>query len=451
MKRILLLFALSTSGFIHAQSWVTQNSGFATPSRGISEIKIVDANTVWATAYDGTGGGAIVQEFTKTTNGGTTWTPGVINIGDATYDIANICPISATTAWASGVHSTNGLGRIYKTIDGGTTWTQQNAAAYTSAGASWLNMVYFFDANIGISVGDPAPGSKFEIYRTIDGGANWSAITGPVNPNAVANEYGYGSGFAAAGGTFWFVTTKGKIYRSTNTGTSWTKLNSPIPDFGAYDTPASSGKLYFRDALNGVILASTDTGATYKLYTTTDGGTTWSSGVAYTGGYNRVLSYIPGTAAMVATGANVTPPSVAGSAYSTNNGSTWTPIDTGTQRGVVSFLDGSTGWCGGFNTSATVGGIFKYSGPALSVKDFNNTAEFSAYPNPTNGTIKLSSSINNVSNVAVFDMLGKEVLTKNYTNLNEVDVDLSSLNNGVYFLKAATDNGGVQTMKIVKN
>lgn len=415
------------------------------------KLKLLTLNTVWATAYDGTGGGAVVQEYSRTIDGGTTWTAGAINIGDATYDIANLCPISATTAWAAGVHTTNGLGRIYKTIDGGTTWTQQNAAAYVTPSASWLNLVHFFDANNGVSVGDPAPGNDFEVYRTNNGGTTWTVAPGLSIPNAVANEYGYGSGFAAVGNTLWFVTTKGKIYKTIDMGANWTKLNSPIPDFGGYDTPASSGKLYFRDANNGVILASTDSGATFRLYTTSDGGTNWSAGVLYTGGYNRVLSYIPGTAAMVATGANATPPSVAGSAYSTNNGSTWTTIDTGTQRGVVSFFDGSTGWCGGFTTGALTGGISKYSGPALSVKDFNNTAEFSAYPNPTNGTIKLSSSINNVSNVAVFDMLGKEVLTKNYTNLNEVEVDLSGLNNGVYFLKAATNNGGIQTMKIVKN
>ena len=38
---------------------MSQATGFADASRGLSEVRIVDANTVWGLAYDGSGGGAL--------------------------------------------------------------------------------------------------------------------------------------------------------------------------------------------------------------------------------------------------------------------------------------------------------------------------------------------------------------------------------------------------------
>jgi PKD repeat protein len=75
--------------------WIRQNSGFTTANRGINHISIVDANTVWALGYDGTGAAANVQQFTKTTNGGATWTPGNINVGNTGLGISMIHALDA--------------------------------------------------------------------------------------------------------------------------------------------------------------------------------------------------------------------------------------------------------------------------------------------------------------------------------------------------------------------
>lgn len=78
MKKLFTLVALVAISFSSMAQWLPQASGFATASRGIKFMHAVSDQVVWATAYDGSGAAAVIQEFTRTTNGGEIWTPGVI-------------------------------------------------------------------------------------------------------------------------------------------------------------------------------------------------------------------------------------------------------------------------------------------------------------------------------------------------------------------------------------
>ncbi|MDD4149824.1 MAG: C10 family peptidase, partial [Bacteroidales bacterium] len=124
-------------------NWIEQASGFSAASRGINHISIVNENTVWAIGYDGTNSGVNVQEFTKTTNGGATWTTGNINLGNTNLAISMITAISTSTAWVAAYPTGTGqTGGIWKTTNGGTTWTRQYSATYNNAN-SFTNVVYF--------------------------------------------------------------------------------------------------------------------------------------------------------------------------------------------------------------------------------------------------------------------------------------------------------------------
>ena len=72
----------------------------------------------------------------------------------------------------------------------------------------------------------------------------------------------------------------------------------------------------------------------------------------------------------------------------------------------------------------------------------------SVMPNPTNGKITVSTNLSN-GNVAVFDMLGKQVMTDKIVD-GIAEFDLSELTQGVYFIKIS-DESSVKTVKIVKN
>ena len=93
MKKSLLFLSLIASLSINAQ-WTSQATGFTDAARGLGEIRIVDANTVWAVAYDGSGLGADIQEFTRTTNGGASWTTGLFDVADPNLRITNVSPVS---------------------------------------------------------------------------------------------------------------------------------------------------------------------------------------------------------------------------------------------------------------------------------------------------------------------------------------------------------------------
>ncbi len=341
--------------------WIVQNSGFTTANRGISHISIVDQNVVWATAYDGSGNNANVQQFTKTTDGGLTWTPGNININNTGLGISMIHAQSATKAWLAAYP--NGIGQtggIWITNDGGTTWTRQNTATYNNS-ASFTNAVYFWNDNEGLAMGDPI-NNDFEIYRTTNGGTNWTLVAGANIPNAQASEYGYVHNMEVVGDNVWFGTSTGRIFYSSNRGATWQVFTSPVTDFGG---TTMSANMSFTSPTEGIIINNAG-----SIWRTTNSGSTWTSvtptGPVYTSG----LCYIEGTQTVFSTGAAS---GSAGSSYSEDGGVTWTLIDA-QQHLYVDFINPSIGWSGWFNTSATQNGMWKWNDLSSNLQGAFSTA-----------------------------------------------------------------------------
>jgi photosystem II stability/assembly factor-like uncharacterized protein len=451
MKKPLLLLILITSCIANAQFWSEKATGFTTAGRGIYYISIVDQNVVWALGVDHQVGNddLTIKEFTRSNDGGNTWTPGKINLGAGTVTpadlgVSSITAVSNTTAWISVYPDeviTTEVGGIWKTTDSGLTWTKQTTALF-NGGGSYANFVHFWDANNGIAAGDPENG-EFEIYTTNDGGNMWTRIpaTNIPNPNG-AGEYGIFNRFVVTGNTIRFGTNSGRIYKSTDKGLNWTVAQSQSANF-------TQDRFAFSDDTRGLLTIYQDP---ILLYRTSDGGTTWNP-VTATGTLHTDIVYIPGTSIAVATDYKIpagSTNSILGSSYSLDNGTNWTAID-GIPHGTVKFLNTSFGFSGGFNANSTTGGIFKFTGIPLKNPNFDSNNHISAYPNPTNGTIYLNSETSLIKEASVFDLLGKQVYKSNFSALNNVSLDLKSLQSGVYLLKVTSDSGETETMKIMKN
>jgi hypothetical protein len=83
----------------------------------------------------------------------------------------------------------------------------------------------------------------------------------------------------------------------------------------------------------------------------------------------------------------------------------------------------------------------------VSVNDLQAVG-FNYYPNPVSNNLTMTAN-ENINNIAVFNMLGQEVLNSNPSAL-EANIDMSNLSTGTYFVKAQVGNN-VGTFKIVKN
>lgn len=444
MKKI-LLFAFII-GCFHCQAqnfWTSKATTFSQINRGVNDISIVDDNVVWAKAYDGASNTPQnVRQYTRSTDGGNTWISGNINLGTGqnSLNISSITAVSATTAWVTAVPSPTGNGGVWKTTDGGSTWAKQTTALFDTAD-SYANFIYFWDENNGITQGDPS-GGYFEIYTTADGGTTWTRVPNANIPAPLANEYGYAVNYDVAGNTIWFGTDKGRLFKSTDQGLNWTVIQSPISDFAGTTV---RGSYSFSDTNNGLLFASNN--LLYTLYETTDGGTTWTP-KTYTGNIgNRNIEYIPGTSTVVSVG--TTPnASVSYTAYSTDNGSTWTDVMSGTQVTTLKFRNLNLGFGGGFTISSSAGGIFKYSETVLNTNGFSRNNNFMVYPNPSTGLLTINGK--NLNEIKIFDMAGKQVMSGKASSLDNLNIDVSSLSTGIYLLNVMDDSGAISTLKFAK-
>lgn len=90
-------------------------------------------------------------------------------------------------------------------------------------------------------------------------------------------------------------------------------------------------------------------------------------------------------------------------------------------------------------------GAYEYQ-ETLSNEDILNT-NFLIYPNPVSEVLNIRIQASQINKILIFDALGKMVSTSSNSNL----VDLSSLSNGLYFIKINTNNRKTTVRKIIKH
>ena len=309
----------------------------------LQAISPVTPRIAWASGVGGT--------FAVTTDGGATWHAGVVP-GAETLQFRDIEGVNARVAYLMSAGPGEDS-RVYKTEDGGQTWTlqfqNQNPDAFYDCFAFWT-------PDRGITFSDAVNG-RFPVIRTTDG-RTWQDI-GDLLPAAQPGEAGFaasGTCVTVQGGKRAWIATggaeKARILATIDGGESWQAYDTPI----VQGTPSSGGlSVDFRDPNHG-ILGGGELAApgdlSENVARSSDGGRTWElaaptpfPGAVYGLSYVRGL----GQRTVVATGP-------AGAAWSPDEGETWVVLPGTTNYWAVAFASPQAGWLVG-----TEGRILKIS------------------------------------------------------------------------------------------
>jgi len=311
-----------------APTLTPQQSGTTNRLQAISPV---NGRVAWASGVGGT--------FVVTTDGGNSWRAGVVP-GAEELQFRDVEGVSERVAYLMSA-DTGTASRIYKTEDGGATWTMQfqnhNPRAFYDCFAFWTQKraVTFSDAVDGV----------FPAIRTTDG-ETWQNI-GAQMPAAQDGEAAFaasGTCVATQGGKRAWIATggaaKARILATTDGGDSWTAYETPITQ----GTPISGGlSVAFRDPHHG-ILAGGDLGSstppTDNVAVSDDGGATWTltSPTPFASAVYG-LAYVPGFGqrTVVATGP-------AGAAWSPDEGATWNSLPGVSGFWAVAFAGHDAGW-----------------------------------------------------------------------------------------------------------
>ena len=200
----------------------------------------------------------------KSTDGGANWAdsstglpPDMISDLDCTFDsVEGVTPIVmdpsnsnilyiGTFAGASDAAcnevTTQVASGVYKSINGGATWTLASTGLPTYAGSPAVldTLSLAIDAANPNTLWVSTVSNNFnipgEIYKTTNGGANWSVsnagVNGPDVRALLADPSNPGTIYAASGG--FGPAYPGGVYKSTDGGANWMSISVGLPSFSA--------------------------------------------------------------------------------------------------------------------------------------------------------------------------------------------------------------------------
>jgi photosystem II stability/assembly factor-like uncharacterized protein len=296
------------------------------------------ANDIWFIS-DTTGFAIAGGVIYKTTDGGNSWTPAFTG----SSGINSFFFVNTLTGFAVGDGKT-----ILKTVDGGTTWSAQTVPADAPA----ADVTKIRCASVTRCLAATKQGDQ--LLRTDDGGSTWTSIKASTNRIFAAAFNGTNAATA--------VGQAGATVISANGGENWAPVGSVLT--------ASLTRL--RATSSSAVFATGDNG---NLARTTNGGEDWTKPNVATSEDIRDVTF-PTDAVGFAV-------NTAGELRKTSNsGTTWTPVDTGglpSPNAIVATDPNTVVLVGPKGVARTVNGTdFSRVGPKAlrkaSLSDYDRTA-----------------------------------------------------------------------------
>lgn len=262
------------SGFLYRTvdggiTWTMSSTPFSD-----GDVTFLDAENGWMMAGLGVATGRMGVAIFQTSDGGATWDRKYIN--DPTAPGAadslplgglksGLVPHTMQTAWVPGVTYSPGTVYLYRTDDGGVTWSQVSLPLPTGAESFELSMdrnqMKFVTANDGfLTIRMTRDMTQTAVYITHDGGNTWE-----LTPTLI--PYSGSADFLSA--TEAVIYNGSQFYVTRDAARTWSVIP---PDVVFGETFAW---LDFVNSLNGWVITLDPATNHRSLYRTTDGGATW--------------------------------------------------------------------------------------------------------------------------------------------------------------------------------
>jgi photosystem II stability/assembly factor-like uncharacterized protein len=318
--------ALASSG---GYAWQVTPTGLS-PQIRLRGLSAISEDVAWASGSQGT----VIRTLDKGASWASVGPPGTANL-----QFRDIEAFDADTAVIMSIGDTPDAFRIYRTTNGGRTWT---LVFQNTEPTAFYDCMAFWDKHRGIAMSDPING-RFRILATRDGGLSWHIVDADMPP-ALPGEAGFAAGgqcvTTAGGRDVWFGTggaAVARVFHSGDRGQTWTAHNTPIrsgPSAGIF-------ALAFRDPRHGLAAGGDfflETASPDALALSDDGGSSWQLVADAPNHYRSGATWVTGTDAII-----VGP---SGSDASFDQGRSWQRFDDGSFD-TVDCAGGHACWASG--------------------------------------------------------------------------------------------------------
>lgn len=237
---------------------------------GPNPLQFLNPDDGWVMADRGAAAGSMAVDIYRTTDGGATWTK-VQSAGPQNQDQPGALPFGGDKSgmafknmqdgWIGGIQLIMGHSYLYRTTDGGITWTSQDLAipdAYASSSVLVFAPKFFSDQDGILAVILETQVQSIDFYMTRDGGQSWQSTT------VMQNQEAYD---IASMQDIW-VWSGSTLSVSHDSAQTWASLTPEIPLQGKIQ------QLEFINPNTGWAI-SMDSQENMHLYQTQDGGNTW--------------------------------------------------------------------------------------------------------------------------------------------------------------------------------
>lgn len=367
--------------------------------------------------------------------------------------------------------------------DNGKTWTKQTAAKPNGTYAALTGVSDRLYASMKINTYD------FELFYSTNNGASWTidtiglplSLTRTGKSGMILKDMGDGYVLAhnyskaaykkvgdanwkstnidfvivdiAATSDRWLAIGQGKILQSTDNGGSWTAISaSGLPAGFQGSLICSNGSRIF--------ISNPAASGAQDIYFSDDGGSSWTltnSAGKYTFANPWIKSLYAVDDYVFASvqpefGKIQNPPPfiISSSAQPNFSVGDVSGLPTGrTNTNLPFFFHAGNKLFTMFWDLYSSEPGFTAGTPTAAQIDIKNEPSLLVYPNPASGEIHINVNNMDVTSVSFFDMTGREVLQ--ITNTQRNSIAITDLKNGIYVVKADTNQGKSFYTRLVKN